>query len=295
MAALAELHAASGLLAHLMIDDPRLLLVNAIAWLDPSSLLNSRPNPRYSEFDYDAEDELTVGLYVTRACFPAVYAGAVQLQWQRTDEHRIGRYIVDEISRNLVCSIHSLDELRYGPPVEFHGIDLTAPEADAVNPRLLPVFALFGLSVDGDNANDVQHTAFLTAKVLVESLMSRTEPIYQDMSNLLLWMFAMSGNTALDYTMEAFWENGYDTASWTPDDIALINAINLEARELIASADNALMLLNQDTELRTAFVRNVKNVLKAVRGSLSKGDSTHAHREPDSAAFVRYARWPDRS
>lgn len=299
MAALADLQAVPGLLAYLMSSDPRLLLINAVAWLDPSILTDLPRHSRYIEFDYDAEDDLAVGLHVARECFPAVYGGAVQLQWHGADNHRIRRYLVDGISRDLVVPVHSLDELHYGPPVEFYGVDLSSTDtADAVPhlyDRLSPMFAPFGLNIDRDESRDIPNTAFLTAKVLVESLTIRSEPCYADVCNLLGWMFSMSGNTAIDYTMEAFWENGYDSAGWTPDEVEFINALNLEAAELRLSAERALTALEDDDPLRTAFIRNVKNVLKPIRRLQQKGKSTRGRSNPDPATFTRYAHWPERA
>ncbi len=219
MAALADLQAAPLLLSALMSDDPRLQLVNAIAWLDPARLTERESDPRYIDFDYDAEDDLSVGLYICRECFPAVYAGAVQLQWQGVDERAIGRYLMQGINPQLTVPVQSLDELRYGPPVAFCGVSLPVQEPEDIDQlpydQLLPVFALFGLSVDEDRSDDVEQAAYAAARVLVESLNARAESVYQDLANLLTWMFSMSGNTAVDYTAEAFWENGYETAEWS--------------------------------------------------------------------------------
>ncbi len=306
MNALDELGALPALLTTLMGDDPHLLLVQAVAWLDPGNLTAYQPDPRYIDFDYDAEDDLTVGLYVCRECFPAVYASVMQLQWQGVDERHITRCLLEGISTQLTIPIGSLEELRYGPPVDLCGVDLQLLDPDdAENPpfdRLLPLFADFGLSRGGDEPRDVQQAAFETAQVLIQSLTSRPETVYQDTAKLLLWMFSLSGNTAVDYTQEAFWENGFDMANWTPEDVALINDINQEARDFITSALNGLQILETDSALRKAFNRNVRTLKKAVQKATpqkQKRRNTHARTYPTdgddgTAAFVRYTRWPDR-
>ncbi len=305
MAALTDLQTAPARLTALMNGDPHLALVTAIAWLDPVTLTDGQLDPLSDDFNYDAEDDLAVGLYICRACFPAVYAGAVQLQWQGANEPHIERYLLEGISAQLTVPIDNLEELRYGPSVEFCGIDLTLLEPDEADAppfdRLLPHFALFGLDAGRDEPPLVQQTALTTARVLIQSLTARSEVIYHDLSNLLLWMFSLSGNTAVDYTQEAFWENGFDAAEWTAADIALINDINQEARGFIGSAANALDLLDTDTTLRQAFRRNVQAISKAVRKHFQpKGDSdvdAHPNRsgDPDSTAFIRHARWPHRA
>jgi len=115
-----------------------------------------------------------------------------------------------------------------------------------------------------------------------------------------MWMFSLSGNTAVDYTAEAFWENGYDMPQWSADDITLINDINQEAHDLIASALNALASLETDSALFRALTRNVKAVLNAVRKMLTHKENSDARTrpiggDPDPATFARYARWPERT
>lgn len=247
---------------------------------------------------------MTVGLYICRECFPTVYAGAIQLQWRGADERAIGRYLLQGINAQLTVPVQSLDELRYGPPVAFCGVSLPAFEPEDTDQflydQLLPVFALCGLSADADMPDDVEQAAYVAARVLVESLTVRAESVYQDLANLLTWLFSTSGNTAVDYTAEAFWENGYDTAEWSLNDIALINEINREAQVLVASALNAVQALDEDKPLRQAFSHNVKVVLNAVRKTFKKGNPDHARTRYtsdaiDPAAFIRFARWPDRT
>lgn len=303
MAALADLQNSPVLLSALMDSDPRLALVNAIAWLDPATLTQGAADPRYIEFDYDAEEPLTIGLHVCRECFPIVYAGAIQLQWQGADERTIERFILEGMGAYLVVPPQVLEELRYGPSVDFCGLYLNTLEPeDADNPpfdQLLPLFGLFGLTAGGDEPDEVQSTVFIVAKVLVQSLTTRRESVYIDLANLLTWMFSFSGNTAIDYTEEAFWENGYDTAEWTLSDVALIDDINREAHEHVTSAFRAMNALESDLDLRRAFTRNIKAVTNAIhKYQQQKGtDNARPHRQrgdPDAAPFTRYARWPER-
>src|SRR5579859_7977346 len=121
MAALNDLQTAPLLLSLLFGDDPRLALIQAIAWLDPLSLGERQPD-EYIEFDYDAEDELTVGLHVCRQCFPGVYAGANQLLMRGVHAHEVKRYLCEGISAHLVTPVDHLEELRYGPPLDCYGI-----------------------------------------------------------------------------------------------------------------------------------------------------------------------------
>lgn len=295
MSAAEDLGIIPAVLSALMGADARLLLVRAVAWLDPNTLIDTR-NQTDIDFDYDAEDELTVGLHVCRECFPTVYAGVLQLQWQSADERTIQHYLLQGINTHLVTPLHDLDELRFGPPMDFCGVNLSTlePEDEDRPPwdRLLPMFALFGLSSGSDEGSDI---AYAAAKALLISLENRPEAFYQDLVNLLLWMFSCSGNTAVDYTQEDFWENGYDTPSWTVDDVALINEINQEACDVIASACRAMDVLESNPTLRRALSRNSEAALKAVRKRWKGKPNGHfiTFSDDDAAAVSRCARWPE--
>jgi len=304
MAALIDLYSAPLLLSALMSSDARLMLVSAIAWLDPDSLIRPSPDPRYIDFDYDAEDDLTVALHVCRMCFPDVFAGANQFQLQGAQEFLVARYLLEGINAHLVAPLTHLEDLRYGPPVEYYGVDFEAWASDDTDsepdPRLLPILNTFGLTLDGNDSRQANQNAFDAAKLLVESLTERSETIYDDLSNLLLWLFSMSGNSAVDWTLDAFWENGFDYPEWSPDDIDLINEINREAQEFIASSERALQVFAEDSELRQVFNRNVTKALKLLdKQNNQKGRKTNARNNNRDAtgptALARRITWPDRA
>src|SRR5258708_1155262 len=101
MNATEEMISASGLLSALMGDNPRLLLMRAVAWLDPNTLMRGQASSD-TDIDYDAEDDLEIGLQVCRECFPSVYAGIVQLQWQYADVWFVRRSLLAGIKSNTV-------------------------------------------------------------------------------------------------------------------------------------------------------------------------------------------------
>ncbi len=305
MAALIDLYSAPLLLSALMGGDARLMLVSAIAWLDPDSLIRPPPDSRYIDFDYDAEEDLMVGLHVCRTCFPDVFAGANQLQLQGAQELLVARYLLEGINAHLVAPLTHLEDLRYGPPLEYYGIDFEAWASDdndsELDARLLTILNAFGLALDGDDSRQAHQNALDAAKLLVESLIGRSETLYNDLSNLLLGLFSMSGNTAIDWTLDAFWENGFDFPEWSPEDIDLINEINREAQEFIASSERALQALVEDSELCQVFNHNVKKALKLLdKQDKQKGRNTHAYsRNGDNVTgptiLARRITWPDRT
>ncbi|MHB8751612.1 MAG: hypothetical protein ACYDBJ_20785, partial [Aggregatilineales bacterium] len=116
MAAMNDLQTAPLLLSLLFGQDPRLALIQAVAWLDPVSLGQRQPE-EYIEFDYDDEDELTIGLHICRQCFPGVYARANHLLMGGASEYEVKRYLCEGISAHLVTPVYYLEDLRYGPPL----------------------------------------------------------------------------------------------------------------------------------------------------------------------------------
>ena len=214
------------------------------------------------------------------------------------------RYLLEGINTHLLIPIDDLSWLSYGPPVEFHGIILSPLDARDMESspynEMLPVFALFGLTANQDDLDTEMDRALCAARLLDHTLQERPESIYRDLAKLLQWMFSFSGNTAIDYVEEAFWEMGAEYADWDEEDIAMINEINQEAKEFMNSAMDALHQLKSDPTLRKALNRNIKAVFAAIdKKSKQKGQTTRANayyfNTDECAALNQCARWPERT
>ncbi len=296
MAAINDLQMAPLLLSTLFTDDPRLSLIQAIAWLDPASLEGNPPDEDV-EFNYDGEDELTSALHVCRRCFPEVYAAANQLLLQGVSPQDVEHYLCTGINAHLVTPLDHLEDSRYGPPLECYGVDVTllesADESEQPYTLFAPAFALFRITVGHDHPADVWQRAGIAATVLQHSLENRTAPPYEDLCALISWMFSISGNTLIDWSQEALWENGTELPDWTLDEIDFINDMTHEAHEMMDAVIRSKEALEDDTVLCNALERNLKHIFK----TLDKKGKTHArthYSDAECTALAHCLTWPDR-
>lgn len=297
MAAVTDLQAAPLLLSLLFRDHPKLALIQAIAWLDPLSLGQRLPDEDL-EFDYDDEDELVVGLHVCRQCFPGVYSGANHLLMQGIPELDVKRYLCEGINAHLVTPLQTLEDLRYGPPLDCYGInpELVAECDQPSHPvyRSRAVLALLGVTVgDGTTIEDWSRGS-AAADVIRYSLERCAAPVYQDVGALLAWLFSASGNSLVDWSRDEMWESGSSLPEWTPNDIDFVNEMSREADEMMASAIRGLDTLEQDAALRKVLVHHLKTVFKYID---KKGNTTHARAilsDDECATFAKRLVWPER-
>ncbi len=296
MAAVAELHAAPLLLSVLMQDSPTLALLQAVAWFDPESLRSPTP-AGYIDFDYDAEDEQTVALYICRSCFPDVYAGANALLMSGASEARLAQFICEGISTHLVTPVESLDELRTGPPLQCFGVDpallADVSDEDGLLYRSQSIFALFGLEVEDHAMDGAWSVARLVADILHQSLKDRTATPYQDLDTLLTWMFSFSGNSLVDWSQEEMWESGAEYPDWTPDEIEFVNDMTQEALDLMQAVERGLTLLESDKAFAKALRHNTARVFNYIKKRKQQYVRQYLT-DDECAALARRLAWPER-
>jgi hypothetical protein len=297
MAPVADLLIAPLLLALLCGNDPKQALVQAIAWFDPASL-NEPASDETIDFDYDAEDEMTVGLFICRRCFPSVYAGANGLLLHGAHERDVTRYLLHGINAHLLMPVQSLEDARYGPPLECCGIDaelLTeGDELDHPMHRARPLFTLFGVSLTDISSASRWSTATTAVHILRVSLKERPEVVYQDLFWLLGWLFSASGNTLVDWSQGDLWESGAEMPEWTPEEVEFLNELALEAREIMAGVWRGIDALEQDASLRRTLVRNIHHLYRQLDRKGKKTNARFSVSDADSRALARRVIWPER-
>jgi hypothetical protein len=296
MAPVADLHIAPLLLALLCGNDPKQALVQAIAWFDPASL--SEPaSDETIDFDYDAEDEMTVGLFICRQCFPTVYAGANGLLLHSAHERDVTRYLLHGINAHLLMPVQSLEDARYGPPLECCGIDaelLTeGDEPDHPMHRAKPLFALFGVSLTDTSSASRWSIATAAVHILRLSLEERPEAVYQDLFWLLGWLFSSSGNTLVDWSQDDLWESGAEMPEWTPEEVEFLNELALEARTIMASVWRGMDALEQNAPLHRALVRNINHLYRQFDKKGMKTNARFHVTDADCLALARRVIWPE--
>ena len=295
MAALAELQVAPVLLSRLITGSPTLALLQAVAWFDPTSL-HDPTGEAYIDFDYDAENELTTGLHVCRACFPDLYAAANALLMQGWPERELARFICEGINAQLVTPIESLEALRYGPPLECYGVDPTllaeVDDPEHIIYRSRAVYTLFGLAIDSDDMDGDWSGARLAVDILHHSLEQQPTSDYRDLDALLSWMFSASGNSLVDWSQEAMWESGAEYPDWSLEDIAFVNDMTREAQDIMHAAESGFILLENDTTLRKALRRNIRTIYKHIERREKRNARTY-FTDDECGAIAQRLAWPE--
>ena len=280
-----------------MAGSPTLTLLQAVAWFDPTSL-HDPTGEAYIDFDYDAEEELTAGLYVCRACFPDLYAGANALLMQGWPERDVERFICEGINAQLVTPIESLEALRYGPPLECYGVDPTllaeVDDPEHLLYRSRAVYALFGLAIETDEMDGEWSTAQLVADILHHSLKAQSASDYHNLNALLSWMFSASGNSLVDWSQEAMWESGAEYPDWSPEDIAFVNDMTREAQAIMSSAESGMALIENNSSLRKVLQRNIRTIYKQIERKEKKHARTYLTDDECGALAYRLT-WPERN
>ncbi len=297
MATLTDLQTVPLLLSYLFGNDPKQSLIQALAWFDPISL-NEPLSPDDDAFDAYAADEITVGLHICRACFPAVFAGANALLMQNAPEPIIKQYLCEGMNAHLVTPITSLEEARYGPPLECYGIDATllseGDESDHPMHRTTTIFTLFGISFKDATSESSWSRARTASQVLQTSLENRPELIYQDLASLLAWLFSTSGNSLVDWSQEEMWDSGAEMPTWSPDEVEFVNEMTHEAQEMMIGVWRGLTRLEQEATLRQAFARNLKVVFTQLDSKGKKKNACTYLTDAQGATLARRVKWPER-
>ncbi len=254
-----DLQAAQELLSTAMLTDPRLALANVVAWLDPVHLADEEEPAA----DVDEDDDVRLALQVCRTCFPPIYTEAVQLLWQGTDAFTLHRFLRDGLNAGLPAHLDDLEQVRYGPPIEGMGLCVDDPEFPEMYPDLVDLLADFGL--DPETGLQAFPAAQQVARYLIDSLEATGRETLTNIARLLAWLFSMSGNTLVDMSMEDIWDSGMNMPDWTPEDVAFVNEMTLEARQILNAATAGEKALHGDPVLRAAFRTNINRVKHALR------------------------------
>jgi len=251
------------------LADPVLQLAQVIVRFDPLAI----ESEKHDDEDYGDSDDLRDALYVTRRCFPDLYADAVMALCAGQSEQRIEQYIRDGICAQGIPmdAIEFEGAFAYGIPMPAYGVDPTDP--DSLEPhrdQLERLYAVFGITLEGyqlDMPDHVYDVAFAVARSLDEDL-REGNPMYDQLYWLLGWAFSMTGNTCVDATWEILAE--YEPLDWSPDNVAFAKTIITEADDIMADALAGLALINGHPDLMVVLQNNVQIIYKAVEQQKGK-------------------------
>jgi hypothetical protein len=291
MATLNDLQTAPFLISLLGQNNPRLTLIQSIAWFDPLDLDPTFLDYPY-DFDYNLDDLVTAGLVVCRQCFPADYVRAAHLLIQGTSEQELAHFLRDRINAHLVCPIQDLEDLRAGPPLECFGFDRNeAPgyEQKSTMQDGLQLLERIARVLPRSASLDVTDTT----RILSLSLANQQAPTYQDLKILLAWLTNTTGNTLADLSYEELMNGGIELPDWTPDNIEFVNEVATEAEQIITAVERALDSLEQDSALDAALTYNLQRIAQHASRNRKQGHDRILS-EPECAALGQRLVWPER-
>lgn len=236
-----------------LASQPTTALAYLTAWLDPLPLRDLTADPASG----DSDELLHHALLVCRECFPAVYADAIQRLHYGATYRDLEGCICAGMSHTLEIPPDTLDAIAYGVPFQPMGLAYDEEFPDRY-PDLLPIFGW----LEADPTAGLE-TAYPIIERLIHSLTDLPHGTAVDLVALLQWITGSSGNTAIDFGDDDYWDSGIQPLDWSLEHIALMNEIHSEAQAHIERAKHAVKTLNENATWRQAFIRNY-TLLKGV-------------------------------
>lgn len=257
------------LLVTRMNTDPMLCLANVVAWLDPF----------WDDFtdeddDYADDGGLGLALRVVRNSFPTIYVQVIEQLRDGCSWDEIDRFVCSEIEK-LGIPLENLEWMGYGIPLPSYGVKLEEPDFYESHADLIPVLALFGINpTTDDDTVDVPECVHIVGQFIAEDLQQHPDERYRQLSWLMQWLFACSGNSVIDLDYDTMCE--FQPLTWDKDDLEFAVAIIQEANEIMPEALKGLAFLQSTPEVFAALRDNVRRIYKA----LSKQPKEKRHDKP---------------
>jgi hypothetical protein len=285
MNSLHELQQAATGLARSMVQDTTLGLALTAAWLDPLNF--SQTDYQEDLYGNEEDPEMLMGfaLNVARDCSPQLYAEMTQRLREDWTFERFDEAFCAALKRLYPhIPLHSVYDMIYGVPMEFCGLDPTAPEFASQFPKFTAVFDRFfdvrPVSRRGyrpaDEDEEIPEEALVeacnVARPIIQSLVAQDRQPYADLALLLLYMFSITDNSLLDMSDEVYWDSGMEPLPWERDQLEMADEACQQARIVIDAADRALSLLETEADIAETLADNVA----AVRAALERKE-TNVH------------------
>ncbi len=254
------------LLAARLRDDLLLCLANAVAWLDP--LWQEADDD--GDMPQDEDGTLAVALRVTRTVFPDVYAQAVEQLRQGASYADLDRLICGAITERGI-PLDDLEWIGFGIPLPAYGVALDDPDFYTAHPDVIPALACFGVSPEPNpyhiTVPECVHTA---GRLIAADLERHDAERWRQVSWLVQWLFALSGNTSVDWDYESLAD--IPPLSWGSDDLAFAIDLIAEADGIMQDVLAGLAFLNTHPDVQRALQRNVQRIYKVLEKRKGKSD-----------------------
>lgn len=269
-----SLHDVPGFLAATMRAKPHLTLAQAAAWLDPAHFFES---DELEDAWYDAADDtlLLQAVSIARRCLPRAYAEVVRAVRQGATFDEVEQVFCAAFSAAFPhMDLSALEDVYYGVPLSFLGVDPESTDFPRAHPRLARVLTDdFGLALSGDRyhafgVGDLASAAYI-AECLGSSLSATGTQPHADLLLLLGWLFGTSGNSIVDWTAEQWYDAGFEPLYWEPQELALADEVHAEAGLIVDAGLRALDHLDMYPDMRRVWRENIARTRRAKERNLT--------------------------
>lgn len=264
-----------------LIHDPQTLLALTVAWIDPLSILKDQAILEEEELAdyYYAGDRVGESIYVTRTCFPDIYASAINKLRKGASSRQVLNFIDTEIEQQTGLLVSEYDEghaYAYGIPLPWYGFDMDDSEFHDDREEEWHLASLFGISLETDPKNNYlkdlkgSDNIWSVAYTLKCSLWDyRHSPLHETLMNAIAYVFSCSGNSSVDCSYNVGCE--FHPLQWTPDDVAFATFISQEAGEMIQSAVIGLRNV-YDSGIQACLRQKIQSASQQIKHLKDKGE-----------------------
>lgn len=280
-----ELEQAASYLARGMAHDTTLGLAVAAAWLDPLRFCENVYEDDMLGNEEDPETLTRFAATVARDCSPRLYVEVMQGLRRGLTFAQFEHAFCDALRKQYPhLAPFSLYDMIYGLPLDFCGLEPTSPEflthyhkLAAILLRYFGVNPVSAWNYQQDTESmaipdDQIEAAREVARPVIDSLIDQDRQPYADLSLLLMYLFSITGNSLLDYTVDEYWDAGFEQFQWDSQGLEIADEAMLQARLVLDAADRALKALEMGTDIAQALFDNV-----AAASAALERKETHVH------------------
>jgi hypothetical protein len=250
-----------------LLNDPLHQLACLTVLLDPLWIGISDADeldPNEQDY-YEGNDPIQQALLVTRECFPEIYVEAVSALHRGVSRHDLDSLLCKGFGEAGI-PMENLELVWYGIPLPAYGSQLSEPDFYTQFPQAEAVLKCFGVDVE---AGEIPPESTDLAIMLAHRLRQMKEPICQQISWVLAWLWGVSGNSSIDMDYEYLSE--FEPMRWERDNIEFAKHLIAEADEIMGEAMAALDYLHEHPTALQALEKAVQSARKLYTKTYPKG------------------------
>ncbi|MEO0565991.1 MAG: hypothetical protein AAF125_28040, partial [Chloroflexota bacterium] len=209
----------------------------------------------------DPDGAVTMALHVTRRNFPEVYIDTLDALRTGQSYNAIDTLVCTAFNQKGI-PLDSLEWLGWGIPLPAYGVELDNPEFWTAHADAAPVLACFGISPEPNPYRiEIPDVTYRAAQIVEASLREQPDSTWQQVAELVSWLFSINGNSSVSMSYEIMAE--IQPLSWDPDDVAFALEIIAEAEAIMADAIAALKALNNDSTMLNTLQTNIQAIYQS--------------------------------